>query len=140
MTDLGVQFVQNRNVEIKRGNDSIWIAGLDEIYRGNPDMEAGFKDIPDDAPRIVVTHHPDLIDRLGDRRVDLLLCGHTHGGQVCFPFFGPVIVPSVHETKHAWGFFRERNVLMYVGRGVGAVPPVRILCRPELPIFELRRT
>jgi uncharacterized protein len=139
LTSRGVRFVVNRNIAIRRGEEKIHLVGIDEVYRGRPDMVAAFADVPQDAARIGLSHHPDIIDLLGDRRLDLLLCGHTHGGQIRFPYFGPVIVPSVHEGDYASGFFRERRLLMYVSRGVGAIPPVRILCRPELPIFTLRR-
>jgi hypothetical protein len=72
------------------------------------------------------------------RRADLLVCGHTHGGQIRLPFFDAIVVPSKHEGRYAAGFFRQDQVLMYVSRGLGAIPPVRILCRPEVAVFTLR--
>lgn len=137
LTMKGVRFLHNQSFRIGRGDEAIYIAGIDEIYRGKPDVNAALSDIPDSAPRIAMSHHPDIVDMIGNERIDLLLAGHTHGGQICVPFFGPILVPSVHETRYAAGFFQQRNLLMYVGRGIGAVPPIRILCRPELPIFEL---
>jgi predicted MPP superfamily phosphohydrolase len=71
--------------------------------------------------------------------VDLLVCGHTHGGQIRFPFFGAAVVPSKHEGRYASGFHRSGKVLMYVSRGIGAIPPLRILCKPEVATFTLRR-
>lgn len=137
LTMRGVRFLHNQSVRIERDRGAIYVGGIDEIYRGKPDVAATLSAIPHDAPRIVISHHPDIVDYIGDDRIDLLLAGHTHGGQICVPFFGPILVPSVHETRYAAGFFQQRNLLMYVGRGIGAVPPIRILCRPELPIFEL---
>jgi predicted MPP superfamily phosphohydrolase len=139
LTSRGVRFIHNRAIPIERSGERIYLAGLDEIYRGFPDVAATFERIPEEAPRIVVSHHPDIVDLLGEERADLLLCGHTHGGQIRFPFFGALLVPSRHEARYDMGFFRRRRLLMYVGRGIGAVPPVRILCRPELPIFDLVR-
>jgi predicted MPP superfamily phosphohydrolase len=140
LTARGVRFIHNRAVKIEREGQSIYIAGLDEVYRGDPDPALVFSQIPSAVPRVLVSHHPDIVDVIRDERIDLMLCGHTHGGQIRFPFFGALLVPSVHETRYDMGFFRVRNMLMYVGRGVGAVPPIRILCRPEVPIFELRRS
>jgi uncharacterized protein len=137
MTVKGVRFIINRSVRIERDGAAISVAGIDEIYRGKPDVEAALRGIPEDEPRIVVSHHPDIIDHIGGQRVDLLLCGHTHGGQIRLPFFGALVIPSIHEARYDAGFFRVRRTLMYVGRGVGSVPPLRILCRPELPLFEL---
>lgn len=139
LTAKGIRFIVNRSVEIRRGDESIRLVGIDEIYRGQPDLDAAWRDVPDDSTVIAISHHPDIIDLLEDRCIDLLVCGHTHGGQIRFPFFGALIVPSAHEWKYAAGFFREKSVLMYVSRGLGAIPPVRILCRPEVAIFTLRR-
>ncbi len=139
MRSRGVRFIINRSVMLARGEEKLPLVGIDEIYRGNPDLDAAFSGIPPTAPCLALSHHPDVIDLLGRRRVDLLLCGHTHGGQIRFPFFGPVVVPSRHEAEFASGFHRLGNVLMYVSRGIGAVPPLRILCRPEVATFILRR-
>ena len=140
MTAKGVRFLSNRSVEIRRGGDVLPVFGIDEIYRGTPDVDEAMRGIGPGRPCIGVSHHPDIIDRLGGRRVDLLVCGHTHGGQIRFPFFGSVVVPSKHEARYASGFHREGDVLMYVSRGIGAIPPVRILCKPEVATFTLRRT
>ncbi len=130
----GVRFLINESVPLP-----LPLVGIDEIYRGNPDVERAFAGIDPMGPCLALSHHPDIIDLLGGRRVDLLLCGHTHGGQIRFPFFGAVVVPSRHEAEYASGFHRRGNVLMYVSRGIGAIPPLRILCRPEVATFVLRR-
>lgn len=139
LTARGIRFVHNKAIPIVRNGERIFVGGLDEVYRGEPDVAGLFGAMPDDVPRVVVSHHPDIVDLIGNERIDLLLCGHTHGGQIRAPFFGPILVPSLHEGKYDMGFFRERRLLMYVGRGIGAVPPVRILCRPELAFFDLVR-
>ncbi|HYK02484.1 MAG TPA: metallophosphoesterase [Thermoanaerobaculia bacterium] len=139
LTIKGVHFVMNRSVAIRRGNDMIALAGVDEIYRGRPDVNAAFGRVDPRVPCIGLSHHPDVIDMVEERRIDLLLCGHTHGGQIRFPFFGSVVVPSKHEARYASGFHRAGRVLMYVSRGLGAIPPLRILCKPELATFILRR-
>ncbi|MEA2570002.1 MAG: uncharacterized protein QOI24_2003 [Acidobacteriota bacterium] len=139
MEARGVEFLTNRNVTIQRGDDRIQLLGVDEIYRGTPDVGAAFENIDPSLPTLAVSHHPDVIDLLGGRVVDLLVCGHTHGGQIRFPFFGAIVVPSAHEDEFASGFHRVGNVLMYVSRGLGSIPPLRILCRPEVATFVLRR-
>jgi predicted MPP superfamily phosphohydrolase len=134
MSDGGVRFLVNESVALP-----LPLVGIDEIYRGKPEVERAFAGIDPLGPCIAFSHHPDIIDLLGGRRIDLLLCGHTHGGQIRFPFFGAVVVPSRHEAEYASGFHRRGNVLMYVSRGIGAIPPLRILCRPEVATFVLRR-
>jgi predicted MPP superfamily phosphohydrolase len=135
----GVEFLTNRNVTIRRGTDRIQLLGVDELYRGTPDVGAAFEKVDPAVTTLAVSHHPDIIDLLRGRVVDLLVCGHTHGGQIRFPFFGAIVVPSAHEEEFASGFHRVGNVLMYVSRGLGSLPPLRILCRPEVATFVLRR-
>jgi uncharacterized protein len=137
MTAKGVKFITNTSHVIRRDGAALPVVGIDEVYRGEPDIEAAFANVKP-GPCIGVTHHPDLVDQLDGRRVDLLVCGHTHGGQIRFPFFGPLVVPSKHEGRYAAGFRRIGGVLMYVSRGIGAIPPIRILCRPEVATFTLR--
>ncbi|HEY2092644.1 MAG TPA: metallophosphoesterase [Thermoanaerobaculia bacterium] len=132
----GVKFLTNDAV-LLRG--ALPLVGIDEIYRGRPDVGKAFGEIGATAACIAISHHPDVIDLVESRRIDLLLCGHTHGGQIRLPFFGPIVIPSRHEGEYASGFHRVRNVLMYVSRGIGAIPPVRVLCRPEIAMFTLRR-
>lgn len=134
MEARGVRFLTNASARLP-----LQIVGIDEVYRGTPDVDRAFAGIDPNQPCIGLSHHPDIIDLLGSRRLDLLVCGHTHGGQIRFPFFGAVVVPSKHEAEFAAGFHRVRNVLMYVSRGIGSIPPLRILCRPEVATFVLRR-
>lgn len=101
--------------------------------------------LKDDAATIYLQHKPDAVDELRDRdpeqRVDLFLCGHTHGGQVCLPFWGAVITLSKFHKKYERGLYRVDGVPMYVNRGVGveggAVPRVRFLARPEVAVLDL---
>ena len=138
MESRGVQFIINRSVTLQRDGAKLPLLGIDEVYRGDPDLDAAFAGLRW-GPRLGLTHHPDMIGEMGERRIDLLLCGHTHGGQIRFPFFGAVVVPSRYEARFASGFHRVSNVLMYVSRGIGAVPPLRILCKPEIATFTLRQ-
>jgi uncharacterized protein len=137
----GVEILTNRAIVLARGADTLPLAGIDEVYRGTPDVAKAFAGIDPQRPCLALSHHPDIVDLLHSerRRIDLLLCGHTHGGQIRLPFFGAMVVPSMHEGELAAGFHRVGPLLLYTSRGIGAVPPVRILCRPELATFVLRR-
>lgn len=138
LTARGVRIIHNRSLYLRRGKDRLALLGIDEIYRGRPDIDAAFGLLDAGVPRIGISHHPDVIGLLTGRRIDLLLCGHTHGGQIRFPFFGAVVVPSRYEGRYASGFHRVEDVLLYVSRGIGAIPPLRILCKPEIATFTLR--
>jgi uncharacterized protein len=133
----GVAVARNGRRTLERNGASIDLVMVDELYRGEPQL--GLLDVPRKHLTILLTHHPDLIANVGDRRIDLMLAGHTHGGQIRLPLMGSIVVPSKFETKFDEGFFRVANTLLYVGRGLGSVPPVRILCKPEVAIFRFTR-
>jgi uncharacterized protein len=135
----GVRFLTNDAVMLARGSARLPLVGIDEVYRGSPDVDRAFAGLDPEKPCLAISHHPDVIDIIRGQRIDLLLCGHTHGGQIRFPFFGAVVVPSRHEGELAAGFHRIGPVLLYVSRGIGAIPPLRILCRPEVATFVLKR-
>lgn len=137
LTARGTRFLVNKSIKIRRGTAAIHLVGIDEVYRGKPDYVAAFGDVDKNRVCIAVSHHPDVVEKIRDRRVDLLVCGHTHGGQIRAPFFGAIVIPSKHEGMYDEGFFRAGGVLMYVSRGIGSIPPIRILCKPELAIFTL---
>jgi predicted MPP superfamily phosphohydrolase len=91
------------------------------------------------ACRIALSHSPDNFERLARAGVDLVLAGHTHGGQWRFPLVGSVIVPSNHGRRFDHGLFEDSGAAMWVTRGVGCVGvPVRINCPPEIALITLR--
>ena len=108
---------------------------LREILRG----------LDDGAYTIYLQHSPDAVEELQARepgqRVDLFLCGHTHGGQVRLPFWGAIVTMSRQHRKYQQGLYRAGDVPMYVNRGVGleggAVPRLRFLTRPEVAVIDL---
>ncbi|HZE97078.1 MAG TPA: metallophosphoesterase [Planctomycetota bacterium] len=99
----------------------------------------------DGVPTIFLHHMPDGLDQLRARapgqRVDLFLCGHTHGGQVCLPFWGAVITLSKFHKQYESGLYMVDGIPMYVNRGIGSggggAPHVRFLARPEVAVIDL---
>ncbi len=95
------------------------------------DGDLAFTDVAADAPAILLAHNPDTKDVLADRPWDLMLSGHTHGGQVVLPFVGERFVP-VRDKRFIAGLKEWNGRQVYVTRGVGNVAGVRINCRPEV--------
>jgi len=86
---------------------------------------------------IFLMHYPAWVKKLGDAKYDLLLAGHSHGGQVRLPFFGPVHVPFGVE-EYDMGLFHTTRGPLYVNPGIGWFPvPIRFNCRPEITVFEV---
>jgi predicted MPP superfamily phosphohydrolase len=100
--------------------------------------DLGRRPIPTAEARILLSHAPDQIYRASDWGVDLVLCGHNHGGQVRVPIFGPILMPSRYSRRFDRGFFRVGDTLMSVSQGVGAKDPVRVGCHPEVTRLTLR--
>lgn len=130
----------NESVRLRRGDALLWLVGTDDPYFGHADLAASFDGVPDNACALVLTHAPEAFEELARwKQVRLVLAGHTHGGQVCLPFVGPVRVPSRYGTRFAHGLFRIGGALFYVNEGIGTSHmPVRFLCPPELTSITIR--
>jgi predicted MPP superfamily phosphohydrolase len=133
---FGVEVLLNRGTRIARGGASLWLAGVDDLTEGRPDLDAALAGRADGEPTVLVSHHPDLFPEAAGRGIELTLSGHTHGGQIA-PFGW---VPVRHSAQ---GFDRGAHRIgasrLHVGRGIGAVVlPLRLGARPELPIVTLR--
>ena len=118
---------------ILTGNELPW---YDDVKR-LPDSPSGV-DL-DDFFTVLLSHSPDQIGWAVQRKFDLMFAGHTHGGQIRIPFFGPIIAPSHYGIKYASGTFQVRNTMMHVSRGLSGDEPIRLNCPPELGFFTLRK-
>jgi hypothetical protein len=114
---------------ILAGNEAPWGPAAD-LTRVSPPSDNG-------PLRIVLSHSPDQFPWARANHVDLMLAGHTHGGQFRIPFIGPFVSPSRYGVRYASGTFYARPTLMHVSRGVSAKFPLRIHCRPEVTKLTL---
>jgi predicted MPP superfamily phosphohydrolase len=132
----------NKFVAIDRGSDHIWLSGVDDPGVSSPDLSLAVPRNPG-APVILLAHEPDYADVVRrhprGRHIDLMLSGHTHGGQVRLPFVGPLVLPPMGR-KYVAGEYRFGNMQLYVNRGLGTVSmPFRLNCVPELTELTLQR-
>jgi predicted MPP superfamily phosphohydrolase len=137
---LGVRMLINQAMELRRGRDSAWVIGLDDPhYYGCDDLPGALKGVPLDAFKILLVHTPEVIEEAEADGVDLYLCGHTHGGQICLPLIGPVFFNASCPRAYARGVWKYSNLQGYTCPGVGTSGvPVRFLCPPEIGVLELR--
>jgi predicted MPP superfamily phosphohydrolase len=82
--------------------------------------------------KILLAHNPDHFYLAKKAKAHLQISGHCHGGQICFPLWGPLIIPSTKGRKYVEGFVREGNTTLFAHRGIGGYPPIRTYCRPEI--------
>jgi predicted MPP superfamily phosphohydrolase len=138
---LGVRMLVNEAVEIRRGADSLWVAGVDDPfdYRCD-DLAAALGDVPSGAFKLLLAHAPEIYQTAADQGVDLYLSGHTHGGQIRLPFIGAIKHNANCPKEFGHGLWKHAGMQGYTSAGVGCSSvPVRFNCPPEIVVFELRR-
>jgi predicted MPP superfamily phosphohydrolase len=132
----GARVLINDAHRLPGAHDDVAIVGLDEPWCGAPDAERAFAAA--DAPlRLCVVHAPEGIPFVRNRGASLLMCGHTHGGQVALPR-GPVVVHGPLGRKYPTGLYDVDGMAVYVSRGLGNVDlPLRIYAPPEVALFTI---
>jgi predicted MPP superfamily phosphohydrolase len=131
----GLHILNNESVCLEPG---LWLAGVDDLYEGKPDIKRALADIPENVTAIVLSHNPRLIEKIQDRDI-LILSGHTHGGQIALPFPTPYMVCWLHlRCKQVAGWYENGRARLYVNRGLGVTgKPFRYNCPAEIGIFRL---
>jgi predicted MPP superfamily phosphohydrolase len=135
----GIPVLGNRSVPLERNGERVWLAGIKDVLEENPDLGAALPaSRSKKEPVILLAHEPDFADYVVGRQVDLVLSGHTHGGQILLPLLPPLLLPDM-GTKYVHGLFRMRDGMqLYVNRGIGAVTlPFRFRCKPEVTVITL---
>jgi predicted MPP superfamily phosphohydrolase len=140
----GTPFLVDSYFALERGYDRLWLCGTDDATN-NPTLSGTLpSDLSDHrAPIILMCHEPDYADTLAldprFQQVDLMLSGHSHGGQVRLPFAGPLILPPLGK-KYVQGLFHIGRTQLYVNRGIGTVGmPFRLDCPAEITEITLVR-
>ncbi|WP_078547456.1 metallophosphoesterase [Litchfieldia alkalitelluris] len=130
----------NNSIEVAIKNEKIIIAGIDDIILGRPDFNETFKGIDENEYTVFLVHEPDVAPRAAAHGAMLQLSGHTHGGQIRLPFFGPLITPPLGNDYYEGNYYiGQSNMQLYVNRGLGTTRlPFRVLARPEISVFTLK--
>lgn len=141
LSDMGIRMLINESVEIRRGNDSICVAGIDDNfdYRCD-DLPGSLEGVPSERFKVLLAHTPELYTSASELGVDLYLCGHTHAGQIRLPVVGSIRNNADCPPEYAYGFWRHGAMQAYTSAGVGcSALPIRYNCPPEVTLIELRR-
>jgi hypothetical protein len=135
---LGIRFLVNANTRLSWNGGEFWLAGIDDMWYGEPDLYATLDGIPADAFTMLLAHEPDIADVAIYRNIAVQLSGHTHGGHIDLPYLGIPCLPN-HGVNYASGLFALNDMLLYVSRGLGGFP-LRVNCLPEATILTLRQS
>jgi predicted MPP superfamily phosphohydrolase len=133
---LGIQTVSNSWKQIDVRGEPMVVVGTEWPWtRPAPDLNG----LPEGVFRLCLSHTPDNMPWARRNRMNLVLAGHNHGGQIRFPVIGSVLVPSRFSRRYDCGIFEERGTVLHVCRGVAGQHPLRYGCRPEVAKIVLRR-
>lgn len=151
LEERGIRALVNRAETITVRGVEIAIAGVDDPYLGLDDPEKALADTASAGLRVLLAHSPDIVKDLGAEVPDLILCGHTHGGQIRLPFTGALWLHSRHsglaisdglygpDTLSAVAGRDLADLRLYVSRGLGGSGiRARFMCRPEVTVITLR--
>jgi len=141
MEAMGIRMLLNECEVLARGSDRIHLAGIDDAHFYRVDnIEKAVAQIPQDAFSILLSHTPEIYRQAAHADFNLMLSGHTHGGQLCLPGSIPIKLEAVLPRRMGSGTWRYHNMIGYTSRGAGSsVVPVRLNCPPEITLHCLRR-
>ncbi len=133
LAGAGVQLLENEARTLSRGDAKLRLAGYGDLWSGDFEADA----VAPGRCTIALSHNPDTAPVLAKRDTDLILSGHTHGGQIRFPLYGPPWIPLKHK-QFLHGHFHIGDAQLYVNRGLGWTHRIRFRARPEVTILTLR--
>jgi hypothetical protein len=141
MEAMGYTLLLNEWVAIERAGEAIYLAGIDDAhYYRTDNLPRAADDIPHDAVSILLSHTPEAYRRAAHASFDLMLSGHTHGGQICLPGGVPVLTDADSPRAFARGSWRYHGMIGYTSVGAGScIVDVRLNCLPEVTVHRLRR-
>jgi uncharacterized protein len=140
LEDMGIRMLLNESEALVRGDQRIYLAGIDDAHYYRVDnIEKAAAEIPPGAFSILLSHTPEIYRQAAHAGFDLLLGGHTHGGQLCLPGSIPITLDSVLPRRMGSGPWNYGGMAGYTSVGVGSsIVPVRINCPPEITLHRLR--
>jgi predicted MPP superfamily phosphohydrolase len=132
----GIRVLHNECVPLHRGDHCVHLVGVEDLWSRACDLPRAFQGAPAESPCIVLAHNPRTIEHLDGRRCDLMLSGHTHGGQIHVPGLGRPTLGK-KARRFAAGLYRYRHSYLYVNKGIGFGFRFRFGVRPEVAVLTL---
>jgi uncharacterized protein len=151
LANAGVKLIDNGRVFVtparrldEAPQEGLCVAGVGDLYTDSQDYDGALGGLPGEMPRLLLSHNPDVAEERpfvsSGHRVDLMLSGHTHGGQIRLPVIGSPVTMSRYGQKYVRGLVQGPTCPVYISRGLGmAMLPVRFGSVPEIAVIELQR-
>jgi predicted MPP superfamily phosphohydrolase len=140
LENVGIRVLRNRSIKLSRGLSDLYVAGTDDFWVSY-NLKAALQEVPSNEFKILLCHNPDVREDIkNETKIDLTLCGHTHGGQVAIPLISHHFIPIKDPIRYQAGLIKEPYGYTYVNRGIGTlVFPFRIGAPPEITYFTLQK-
>ena len=140
MQTAGIEVLDNHAEWIMLGDGRIRVGGVGDLWEDSQEPPATTSEVRDEDFVILLSHNPDYVEEIRTTAIDLVLSGHTHGGQVSFFGLWAPITPSRYGQKYRSGIVRTAFTTAIISNGIGTItPPLRLFARPEILLIHLRR-
>jgi hypothetical protein len=135
-----IRVLRNGHFALRARGAHLWMVGVDDLWYGADDLPAALRHVPSRDAKILLCHNPIGVRQAAEHGVDLVLSGHTHGGQVRLPVVGSVYGRSKLGERFVEGWNRLNGTQIYISRGIGKVLlPIRVGCPSEIALLRLCR-
>ena len=141
LENIGVRVLRNEAIPIEKKGQRLYLIGVDDYWEDSYSLTKALQGVPQDACRILLSHNPDVNENIEGlkERIDFIISGHTHGGQVVLPYMGALYIPSPFGQKYREGLVRDGERQTYISRGLGLFfVPVRLNCPPDVSLLTLQ--
>lgn len=139
LRDRGAHVLRNEKKLFSRDDAGLYLAGIDDTWTDRANMDAALADRTQGVPTVLLAHDPDRFPDAVKRNVDVVLSGHTHGGQIAVPFLGRFVNASKLAHRYHIGVYEDGDATLYVHGGLGTTgPPIRIGVAPTIALITLR--
>jgi predicted MPP superfamily phosphohydrolase len=139
MRQRGVGVLRNEGVVLERDGARLWLAAIDDTWTRRDDVKLALAGRPMGATAVLLAHDPAHFERAADAGADVVLSGHTHGGQIAMPFLADLLNLAVVYPRYRVRFYRYQRSVLYVHPGLGTSgPPMRLGVAPEITVLVLR--
>jgi predicted MPP superfamily phosphohydrolase len=141
LEEMGIRLLLNEAVTIAREDQRIHLAGVDDAHFFHADnIEKAASEIPHDEVSILLSHTPEIYQQAAHSDFSVMLCGHTHGGQICLPGEIPITLDSTMPRRLGRGAWSYHKMIGYTSAGAGtSIVEVRLNCPPEVTLHTLTR-
>lgn len=141
IASMGITVLRNASVTLGTGGSVFAVAGIEDAMSGQADIVQTLSNVAPGTPTILMSHNPDVILDPASREADLIVAGHTHGGQIRLPWYGPLAsLPTHLSRKFDQGIFRlGSGTTLAITRGIGeSGPRARLFAPPEIMLIQTR--